>query len=81
MIELFGYNASVMSTPSTSILDALSVLPTEKAQEVLDFALFLKDRYAKGSDDIDDWSDEDMRDVALSAFRRFEECELEEERS
>ncbi len=80
MIELFGYNASVMSTPSTSILDALSVLPTEKAQEVLDFALFLKDRYAKGSDD-NDWSDEDMRDVALSAFRRFEECELEEERS
>jgi len=53
------------------ILRTLASLPPEKVAEVHDFALFLKRRCESEAtlDDSDEWSDEDLRDLAAAALR------------
>ena len=62
------------------ILDVIKSLPAEKVDEVKDFAIFLRERYGKAEniDESDEWTDEDLKDLALASFRYFEETEQEE---
>ncbi|HEX8735853.1 MAG TPA: hypothetical protein VF721_11045 [Pyrinomonadaceae bacterium] len=52
------------------ILDVLKSLPSEKVAEVKDFAVFLRERYAKSEiiDENDEWTDEDLQDVSNASF-------------
>lgn len=54
------------------ILRNLKTLPSEKVEEVLDFVFFLKQHYGneKTIDERDYWTDEDIRDITLSALNR-----------
>lgn len=58
------------NTDTIEILNALGRLPPEKADELRDFALFLRDKYGQ-ADTIeysDEWTDEDMQDIMNSGF-------------
>jgi hypothetical protein len=57
------------------IIDVLKSLPSEKVAEVKDFAIFLRERYGKIEtfDESDEWSDEDLQDVANASIKYAEE--------
>jgi hypothetical protein len=57
------------------IIDVLKSLPSEKVAEVKDFAVFLRERYGKIEtiDESDEWSDEDLQDVANASINYAEE--------
>jgi hypothetical protein len=57
------------------IIDVLKSLPSEKVAEVKDFAIFLRERYGKIEtfDASDEWSDEDLQDVANASIKYAEE--------
>ncbi len=61
------------------LIEAVKALPSERIEEVTDFAIFLKERYVKSEiiDYSDDWSEEDLRDVTASSLAYFERCENE----
>jgi hypothetical protein len=62
-------------TQTLEILDLLKSLPSEKIDEVKDFAIFLRERYKKNDpiiDENDEWSDEDLQDVAFASTNYFE---------
>jgi hypothetical protein len=54
----------------SEILQLVQDLPPAQVQAVRDFALFLKERYAKEQriDESSAWSEEDMRDLAAAAL-------------
>jgi hypothetical protein len=64
-------------TKTLEILDVLKTLPSEKVDEVKDFAIFLRERYGRSEiiDESDEWTEEDLRDFSLASFRYFEESE------
>ncbi len=66
-------------TQTIELIDAVKSLPPERIDEVKDFAIFLKERYAKPEiiDDSDEWSDEDLRDFTAASLDYFEKCEQE----
>lgn len=68
-------------TQTLELIDAVKSLPSEKIDEVKDFAIFLRERYAKSEtiDDNDEWSDEDYKDFSAASFAYFEKCEQEGE--
>jgi hypothetical protein len=68
-------------TKTLEILDVLKTLPSEKVDEVKDFAIFLRERYGKSEiiDESDQWTEEDLRDFSLASFRYFEESEQGDE--
>jgi hypothetical protein len=66
-------------TQTLEILKTLRALPSEKAEEVKDFAIFLKERYGKPDviDESDEWFDEDYLDASLASMTQSY-IELEE---
>ena len=65
------------NTQTAEILDVLKTLPSDKIDEVKDFAVFLRERYGRDAniDESDEWSDEDLRDFTQSTLQRFERSE------
>lgn len=63
-------------TQTSEILDVLKTLPSEKIDEVKDFAVFLRERYGKNEtiDESDEWTDEDLQDVTNSSANLTEEA-------
>ena len=61
-------------TRTLEIMEAVRSLPTEKIDELRDFAVFLKEKYSKSEiiDESDEWSDEDYRDFSAASFAYFE---------
>lgn len=60
-------------TQTLEILDVLKNLPSEKVDQVKDFAVFLRERYGKSQenqniDESDEWTDEDLHDVSSVSF-------------
>jgi len=68
-------------TQTLEILEVIKSLPSEKLDEVKDFAIFLRERYGKSEivDESDEWTDEDLRDFSSASFKNFEESEQENE--
>lgn len=65
-------------TQTIELLDtAVRSLPAERIDEVKDFAIFLKERYARAEiiDYSDEWSDEDYRDFSAASLAYFEQTE------
>jgi hypothetical protein len=62
-------------TQTLEIVDLLKSLPSEKIDEVKDFAMFLRERYKKSEtiDESDEWSDEDLHDVTFASINYSEE--------
>lgn len=62
-------------TQTTEILEVIKSLPSEKVDEVKDFAIFLRERYGKNEvvDESDEWTDEDLQDVTSSSLNYSEE--------
>ncbi len=62
-------------TRTLEILDVLKTLPTEKIDEVKDFAVFLRERYGKIEvlDESDHWTEDDLRDAATASISFAEE--------
>lgn len=69
------------NTQTLEILEVIKTLPSEKIDEVKDFAIFLRERYGKSEiiDESDEWTDEDLNDFSLSSFAYFEQTEQENE--
>lgn len=67
------------NTQTLEILEALKNLPSEKIDEVKDFAVFLRERYGKAEivDESDEWTEEDLRDVTIASLRYADEFEDE----
>ena len=63
------------SLETIEILDVLKTLPSEKVNEVKDFAIFLRERYGKPPiiDENDEWTDEDLQDVTNASHSYSEE--------
>jgi len=61
------------------LIDVVKSLTAEQVDEVRDFVLFLKERYAKSDvvDYSDEWSDEDLEDFSRASFADFEKSEQE----
>ena len=57
-------------TQTLEILDVLKNLPSEKIDEVKDFAVFLRERYGRSEniDESDEWTDEDLQDAANTSM-------------
>ena len=68
-------------TQTLEILEVIKSLPSERVDEVKDFAIFLRERYGKSEviDESDEWTDEDLNDFALASFAYFEQTEQENE--
>jgi hypothetical protein len=68
-------------TQTLEILEVIKSLPSEKVDEVKDFAIFLRDHYAKNEmiGESDEWTEEDLRDFSSASFKYFEESEREDE--
>lgn len=66
-------------TQTLEILKTLRALPSEKADEVRDFAIFLRERYGRPDvvDENDEWFDEDYADASLASVTQSY-IELEE---
>lgn len=64
-------------TQTLEILEVIKSLPSEKVDEVKDFAIFLRERYGKSEkiDESDEWTDEDLQDISLASFAYAEETE------
>jgi len=60
----------VTHTQAREILNALSILPTEKVAEVYDFVTFLRERYGQRAavDVSDAWSEEDLHDLMRASL-------------
>ena len=58
----------------TALVGAARGLPPELVRQVTDFAEFLGKKHAAppAVDESDEWSEEDTRDFARAAMRRFE---------
>ena len=54
------------NTQTLEILEAIKTLPSEKVDEVKDFAVFLRERYGKNEaiDESGEWIDEDLQDIS-----------------
>lgn len=57
-------------TQTLEILNVVKNLPSEKIDEVKDFAVFLRERYGKNEivDESDEWTDEDLQDAANASI-------------
>lgn len=58
------------NTQTLEILEAIRALPSEKVDEVKDFAFFLRERYGKSAeiDESDEWTDNDLSDAATASL-------------
>jgi hypothetical protein len=67
----------MMTQQQNEIVRVLQTLPTEQVRQVLDFTLFLAQRYANARpvDESTSWSEEDMRDFARASMRYAEESD------
>ena len=65
-------------TQTLEILDVLKSLPTEKIDEVKDFAVFLRERYGKSAivDESDEWTEEDLQDVTNASINFANVCKF-----
>jgi Protein of unknown function (DUF2281). len=65
------------NTQTAEILDVLKTLPSDKLDEVKDFAVFLRERYGRDEniDESDEWNEEDLKDFTQSTFQQFERRE------
>jgi hypothetical protein len=63
------------NTQTLEILDVLKNLPSEKVDEVKDFAIFLRERYGKNEiiDESDEWTDEDLREAVNTTLSYVDE--------
>lgn len=63
------------NTQTLEILEIIKSLPSEKVDEVKDFAIFLRERYGKNEtiDESDEWSDEDLQDISNASLNYAEE--------
>ncbi len=54
------------NSQTLEILEAIKSLPSDKVNEVKDFAIFLRERYGKSEkiDESDEWTDEDLQDIS-----------------
>jgi len=61
---------------ATEIIQALRQLPAERVREVRDFALFLKERSARGQpvNESDEWTEEDIRDFLKGSIEYADEA-------
>lgn len=59
------------------ILEVIKSLPSEKIDEVRDFAVFLRERYGKTEivDESDEWTDDDLQDITNASLNYAEEVE------
>ncbi len=57
------------NTQTLEILEVIKSLPSEKIDEVKDFAVFLRERYGKNEvvDESDEWTEKDLNDVSNSS--------------
>lgn len=57
-------------TQTLELLEVIKALPSEKIDEVKDFAIFLRERYGKSEaiDESGEWTDEDLQDVSNASF-------------
>ena len=57
-------------TQTLEIINVLKNLPSEKIDEVKDFAVFLRERYGKNEtvDESDEWTEEDLQDAANTSI-------------
>jgi hypothetical protein len=63
-----------MSMPVTieEVVRELKALPAERVSEVYDFVVFLRTRSNRMLDISDEWTEEDMRDVARASLNYAE---------
>ena len=56
-------------TQTLEILEVIKSLPSDKVDEVKDFAIFLRERYEKSEkiNESDEWTDEDLQDAATDS--------------
>lgn len=59
------------------VINMLNSLPSEKIAEIRDFVMFLREHYGekdaiKTIDHSDEWTDEDLKDLSIDTFHRFE---------
>ena len=68
-------------TQTLEMLDVVKSLPSERIEEVKDFAIFLRERYGKSEiiDESDEWTDEDLYDFSAASLAYFEKSEQEDE--
>lgn len=55
-----------------NLIREVSTLPAEDLREVLDFVLFLKSRKSSVVDASDEWTDDDLRDLAAASLNHAE---------
>ena len=62
-------------TQTLEILEVIKSLPSDKVDEVKDFAIFLRERYGRSEiiDESDEWTDEDLQDIANASLSYSEE--------
>lgn len=62
-------------TKTLEIIETIRSLPSDKIDEVQDFAIFLRERYGKTEivDESDEWSEEDLRDITNASMSYFDE--------
>lgn len=63
------------NTQTLEIIEVIKSLPSEKVDEVKDFAIFLRERYGKSEiiDESDEWTEEDIQDIANTSLNYAEE--------
>jgi hypothetical protein len=59
-----------MTAELTELTRVVGAFPKELAREVLDFALFLRDRRMSEVVEYEDWTDEDLRAATTAAAQR-----------
>lgn len=65
----------MINTQTLEILEVIKTLPSEKIDEVKDFAIFLRDRYGKSEtiDESDEWTNEDLQDISNASLNYADE--------
>lgn len=58
------------NTQTLELLEVIKSLPSEKVDEVKDFAIFLRERYGRNEviDESDEWNEEDLHDVSNASI-------------
>ncbi|MCE9564761.1 MAG: hypothetical protein K8U57_22230 [Planctomycetes bacterium] len=66
-------NVAELTPELNALVSVVRMLPPELVRQVADFAEFLgKKHLALPIDESDEWTEEDQREIALAALRRFD---------
>ena len=68
-----------MTAELSELTQVLDSFPSELTRQVLDFALFLRDRYPEKLVNFSwEWSDQDMRDFTIASMRYWDSLHPDE---